>query len=89
MSKLETTENQQKKDELILIAHLSKGFHLKPEEIIKDWNNGNILCWDWAGLVEFYEGLEDVLNGTIEEGIAFDLENGILVKVQSLYFMYA
>ena len=88
MSKLQTTEDQPNNDELILIAHLSKGFMMRPEDIVEDWNKGNILCWDWAGVVEFYEDMEDILDCTIEEAIAFDLEKGILVKVQSLFFMY-
>ena len=82
------TEKQKNNDELILIAHLSRGFNEPPKKIIKDWNNGNILCWDWAGVVEFYEDMEDILDVTIEEAIAFDLEKGILVKIQSLFFMY-
>lgn len=88
MNKLQTTEEQLNNDELILIAHLAKGFHQKPEQIIEDWNNGDILCWDWAGVVEWYQGFEDLLDGTIEEAIKFDLEKGILVKIQSLFFMY-
>ena len=88
MNKLQTTEEQPNNDELILIAHLSKAFRLDPEEIIKDWNNGDILCWDWSGVVEWYQGFEDLRDGTIEEAIKFDLEKGILVKIQSLFFMY-
>ncbi|QDP45812.1 MAG: hypothetical protein Unbinned5179contig1004_4 [Prokaryotic dsDNA virus sp.] len=88
MSKLQTTKEQSNNDEMILIAHLSREFMRDPKEVVEDWNNGNILCWDWAGVVEWYQGFEDLLDGTIEEAIRFDLEKGILVKIQSLFFMY-
>jgi len=76
-------------DEMILIAHLSKQFREPIDVIIRDWNNGNIFCFDFAGLIEWYQGFEDLLDGTIEEAIKSDLKIGSIVKIQNLYFMYS
>ena len=89
MNKLKTTEEAPNHDELILIAHLARAFNRTPEQIIKSWNQGDILCWDWRGLIEYYEDFEDLLDGTIEETIAADIDRGMLVKIQSLYFQWA
>ena len=76
------------KDELILIAQLSKKFNVSMDTVVEDWNKGNIFCFDFAGLIEWYQDLEDLLEGTIEEAIQFDLDKGIVIKIQNLYFMY-
>tara|TARA_Y100000004_G_C8951866_1_gene428886 strand:+ start:1371 stop:1646 length:276 start_codon:yes stop_codon:yes gene_type:complete len=76
-------------DEIILIAHLSKAFSVSMDTVINDWNDGNIFCFDWVGLIKWYQGFEDLLDGTIEEAIRFDIDKGIVVKIQNLYFMYA
>ena len=77
-------------DELILIAHLATAFNVTTDQIIADFNEGNIFVWNLKSLKEtWYLDLQDVIDGTIEEEIQKDLLNGHLVKIQDLYFMYA